>query len=394
MTANTYAAKLMKSSSSSPTTFYSESFLDSSNNTIPKICVFGKKCRSLKKGQAPCLSDIHVDEPEKMIEEIKQKFTQSQIDKKTDLGIFDNQSNFHIPSFTSDISSESKMFTKIPSVRYIKTINEIEASIITFEKAINDMESSLIALKIFNEIDDKVDSPKKSMSDFINSVVSKAMNSESPTIDKAPDMNVVFGNSQTNFVMKSTKGNISSKLAKLNSDDDSKSPWIDVLNRKDTKKARQDGASSPLATVLMKSERSSPVNFVMMKSERDSPVPSALKKIERSSPVPEVKTSSKNIMECNFKTKCNKSGCLYKHPNGYIPGSVGMNMCHNSTKCFNQYCKFIHPDGYVPMPNVRCLGGDDCHKEKMKKGSCPFSHPDDKYWDKIPENTRKYNKKF
>jgi len=404
MTANTYAAKLMKSSSSSPTTFYSESFLDSSNNTIPKICIFGKKCRSLKKGQAPCLSDIHVDNPEKMIDEIKLKFAEAQI--KHNEG--ENQSAFHVPSFTSDISNTSKSFTKIPNARYVKAISDIKTSVINVEKAINEIKTSLIALDFFNEFDDKVETPKNMMDEFLSSIVIKAIDSESHTVDKVPDMNVVFGNSKTNFVMKSTKSDISAKLSKLNSDDvndDSKSPWIDVLTRKESKKVRQDGAASPVTNVLMKSERASPVPTNMMKAGRASPVPIMkaeraspvpIMKAERASPIPESKISSGKIfkMKCNYKEKCNKPDCSYEHPVGYIPGSIGPNICHNATKCFNQYCKFVHPDGYVPKPNVRCLGGDDCHKEKMKKGSCPFSHPDDKYWNDIPENTRKYNKKF
>jgi hypothetical protein len=404
----------MKSSSSSPTTLYSESFLDSSNNSIPKICIFGKKCRSLKKGQAPCLSDIHVDDPEKMIEEIKQKFAEAQIKQNESV---ENKSAFHVPSFTSDIPNTLKAFTKIPNARYAKAISDIKTSVINVEKAISEIKTSLISLEFFTEIDDKVDTPKIMMSEFLSSIVNRAIDSESPTMEKKPDMNVVFGNSSTNFVMSSiTKSDKSSKLAKLNSDDindDSISPWTDVMNRKDAKKAKQDNAVSTITSMLkaeraspvptMKAERASPVPTMkaeraspipIMKSERASPV--LIKKVERASPVPESKISSGKIfkMKCNYKEKCNKPDCSYEHPSGYVPGSIGPNMCHNATKCFNQNCKFTHPDGYVPKPNVRCLGGDECHKEKMKKGSCPFSHPDDKYWNDIPENTRKYNKKF
>jgi len=391
MTANTYAAKLMESSSSSPTTFYSESFLDSSNNTIEKICPFGMKCRSLKPGQAKCLSNTHVDNPEKLIDEIKQKYAEAQIKQKQKV---ENISAFHIPSITSDVSITSNAFTKIPNARYAKAISDIKTSVTKLEKEINDIKTSLVALEFFNEIDEKVETPKNLMSEFLSSIVHRALDSESPTMNKKPDMNVVFGNSSTNFVMNTTtKSDKLSKLAKLNSDEvkeDDKSPWIDVLNRKDAKnKVRHDSASSPVSN--MKAERASPVPI--MKAERASPVP--IKKTDRASPVPESKISSGKIkMKCNYKDKCNKPECTYEHPSGYVPGSVGPNMCHNTTKCFNQYCKFIHPDGYVPKPNVRCLGGDECHKEKMKKGSCPFSHPDDKYWNDIPENTRKYNKKF
>jgi hypothetical protein len=95
-----------------------------------------------------------------------------------------------------------------------------------------------------------------------------------------------------------------------------------------------------------------------------------------------------NTKQCNFTNKCTNAKCTFNHPTGYIPGSVKQNTCHNSDKCFNQHCKFIHPDGYIPKPNVRCLGGDKCHKEAAKKNSCPFSHPGDAYYDSIPENTR------
>jgi hypothetical protein len=387
----------MKSTSASPTSLYNEAFLDSSN-PLPKFCPFGMNCRSLKPGQAKCIG-LHVDNAEKMIDEVKQMMASSNQAKNlvetTPKDNTDNSSEilsgFKVPGFSNDISIISKLIMpKIPNARY--------------KGATLDLKNGTISFEIISDIDDTQNTSKSPMPDFLNSVISSAFNSEVTTIkpiEKVPNLDVNFGNSKNIFSFTNTKNKSTNSTIEISD----KSPWIDVLTRKESKKVRQDGAASPVTNVLMKSERASPVPTNMMKAGRASPVPIMkaeraspvpIMKAERDSPIPESKISSGKIfkMKCNYKEKCNKPDCSYEHPVGYIPGSIGPNICHNATKCFNQNCKFVHPDGYVPKPNVRCLGGDDCHKEKMKKGSCPFSHPDDKYWNDIPENTRKYNKKF
>jgi hypothetical protein len=408
MAANTYAAKVMSLKSSSPTTIeYSEKFLNSNDKSIPKICYFGMNCKSFKPGQAAC-AYTHVDNPSQQIAEVKQKLAESRNQKLVNIEK-EGDKNIKGDTGSTTTTPDPIVDSVIPSVNF--NGSKYDISVISnfipnakYSSVIADLNKGTITFNIINE--NTAFTP-------IKAVEPTNIFSEPPKLNA--DMNVSFGNTK----------NIFSNLTKFNTpvkDDvveEKKSDWSTVVSKHDKKQMKEKKeeeekekekekmkSSSPVPNLIAKG-RSSPVpNLIAKKDERSSPVPNVIAKKEerfspiakgRSSPDPasfkkeerKVTTSKK---PCNFKDKCNKKDCTFEHPEGYIPGSVSTNVCHNADKCYNQYCKFTHPDGYIPKPNVRCLGADQCHKEAARKGSCPFSHPNDPYYDSIPENTRKNNK--
>ena len=399
MAVNTYASKVMNLKSSSPTTMeYSEKFLNSNDKSIPKICYFGMNCKSFKPGQAAC-AYTHVVNPSQQIAEVKEKLAETRKQK-----LVDNIKNEVDNSIKGDTGSTTNTNTNTDNTTLFPSIsfngNKYDISIISdiipnakYSSVIADLNKGIITFNIFNE--HTAFTPIKSIDTSTNVV------NDPPKV--AANMNISFGDTKNTFsnLMKFNTPSKSNDMEEVTED------WSTVLTKqeasqmkkqmKDKKEEEEKIRSSSVPKVIVKKdERSSPVPIVTVKKdERSSPVPTTFIK-GRSSPVPgyikkdESKMYTKKL--CNFKDKCNKKDCIFEHPVGYIPGSVSTNVCHNADKCYNQYCKFAHPDGYIPKPNVRCLGADQCHKEVNKKGSCPFSHPSDPYYNSIPENTRKNNK--
>jgi hypothetical protein len=340
----------MKPKSLSPTTVtYTEAFYDSSNNTYPKICVFGMKCKSLQEDMPPC-DRVHVENPDKEIAVVKQQI----LEKNEILEKRNNNSSpiqFSIKNDPFDISAYSTLINSIISSNKGSTTIDLKKGIITI---------------------DNYDTPKP-----------------------PPEMNVSFGGGKNIMSMITTSANIEKELnlSKQYDQDINMDDWEVV-----TKKINKINSSRSSPTPFKMSNRSSPVP--LPKIEKNIVTPVAVAPASPNPPVISVPASAPVLTEsaaapsvtvkrpCKYKAKCGYGECKFEHPEGYIPGSIPNNKCHNGTKCFNQFCKFDH-EGYIPKPNVRCLGGDNCHKEAARKGSCTFSHPGDPYYDSIPPNTRK-----
>ena len=339
-------SSVMNNNMSPKTLSFEDECLDESKTNIRRICENGMQCPTrLAKDGSKCNQE-HVPNHMEEREKVKQKWLMDQMSQKLQEPISRTGSPVPIIGTKFDYSVVENL-----SLTYNTATFDIKSGKITFTNVndpIKNVNSSSIPISI---------SPTM-MDQYIN-VPKKEQKNESIT--------VAFTSTGNNIKMNTSSNNNPSLIMEKTKSDDSNSKWETPKSKSEKKKEKQMEQ--------------------MKEKQMEKKAPSV-----SNSPVPMIQTATPVVTNddklCDYTNKCHNSKCTFKHPDGYIPGSVKPNTCHNGDKCYNQFCKFGHPDGYTPKPNVRCLGGDKCHKEASRKNSCPFSHPGDAYYDSIPENTR------
>jgi len=368
---------------------YNDAYHDSSNTSFVKICILGMKCPSLIDDEVPACDKDHHENPQEMIAKSKKEFAESQKIKSQKTKAPEPAADVYVNSSSPipfqgnmyDVSIKSQnLISMIPDGYKLTSFTYMPDGSITYnvEKMAPVIAAPVIAAPV-------IAAPV---------IAAPVISALAITPKPATVMNVNIGATNNSVVTSSSP--LNSNITKLlllekkekekekeKEEKDNSAGWEIFKSEKEKKQNKKKNtddkpsvspSTSPVPASFKDKDRSSPSNFSSKKNDRSSPI-----------------TTTKKA--CNFKDKCNKKECTFEHPDGYIPGSIAVNVCHNGEKCYNQYCKFTHPEGYLPKPNVRCLGEDKCHKEAAKPGSCPFSHPGDKYYDSIPENTRKNTNK-
>ena len=340
-------SSVMNNNMSPKTLSFEDECLDESKTNIRRICENGMQCPTrLAKDGSKCNQEHvpnHVEEREK----VKQQWLMDQMSQKLQEPI-------------------SRTGSPVPIIGTKYDYSIVENLKLTYNTAILDTKTGILT---FTNVNDSTKNKIVNTSSFPTSISPTMMDQyiNVPKEQKKESITAAFTSTGNNIKM-NTSNNINSSLVNVQTNnDDSNSNWETPMSRNEKKQEQK------------KEEQKEKKEKQKAPSARTSPVP-----VNR----PATPIATNDLKLCNFTNKCTNGKCTFKHPDGFILGSVKPNSCHNKDKCFNQYCKFIHPEGYIPKPNVRCLGGDKCHKEATKKNSCPFSHPGDAYYDSIPENTR------
>jgi hypothetical protein len=348
----------------SPATMeFSDAFYDSNNTSIIKYCPNGMKCNSFNNKKMPACPFTHVTNPDEMIAEEKKKYEKM----------------------------HEKMHEKPPAINTSSPISFVDTAY-SVEVVPNVIGNSIIMPTIPNAIygNATLNNNGTITYSIIYNAAPASVTVSAPAIAPVTAATVVASTVKSNnFNMNASFGatkNIISSVASTN--DASNLTKLHAQEKLDKKNEDNEG----FETVQPKK------NSKLVKTDdavvRASPIP---KTSARTSPIPKMTTFKK---PCRFNDRCNKKYCTFEHPNGYVPGTISSDMCSYHiginkktgmpNQCYKLNCTFKHPDGYVPKPNVRCLGGDECAKEKNETGSCYFSHPWDEYWNDLSPNTRKH----
>lgn len=371
--------------SPSPATMdYSDAFYDSNNTSIKKYCPNGMKCNSLKNKMMPACPWEHVENHEQLIAEEKKKYEMMQekpptINTSSPVPFVDNGYSIEI---APQMIGDSVVMAVIPNAIYgSATVNK--NGTITYSIIYNNVPATAI---VPTATVATATVPTATVAAVNAPIVSAIASTATATASAPAPATIVKSTNSTMGVSFGAKQNSISSVASKN--EPSNLAKLQAQEQLDIKKENNDGFE------IFSSKKNSKQVKTDETSGRTSPIP---KTSARNSPVPKMTSSKK---PCKFNYRCNKKDCTFEHPDGYVPGSISSDMCSyhiginkktgQPNQCYKLNCTFKHPDGYVPKPNVRCLGGGECSKEKAEDGSCYFSHPWDEYWNTLPENKRKY----